>query len=89
MFALSATLTLALLRCSKLDEDGKLVGDVKDSGSYRRIQFDLANLEPLAGIEMKKPDDMKDLSTLHFLVSPTEGYWKGGRFEARVDFPAR
>lgn len=57
----------------------------RSAAETARIQRDFAELE-MEGcpkwIEMKKPENMFNFT---FVVAPDDGYWKGGRFEVRVD----
>jgi len=51
-----------------------------------RIQADLSSLPEELWFELKDPDP-NDMFKLECTVDATEGYWKGGRYRFRVNFP--
>lgn len=73
-----------------VSEDGAAgSGDAAASSSVTsaqlRIAKDMADLEIPSNVELRKEDDYN----LSFIISPDTGYWKGGQFEFKFQFPSK
>ncbi|KAA6396985.1 MAG: putative NEDD8-conjugating enzyme Ubc12 [Streblomastix strix] len=51
-----------------------------------QITHDLGNLNLPDGVKLRFPNK-DNIREMEFLISPSEGYWKGGNFLFRVSFP--